>query len=170
MRRSAVVIVATAAGLALVMGYRPHTPAHGGADRSATTGGTPGAGTTGTTGTVTAVGSDEPLQDALGDIEVKVSVANGRIVGVGMAKLNVQGPQSAQITNDVLPQLEQQTVAAQSASIQGVSGATYTTQAYVASLQAALDKIAATGGANAALGAGDGNGGLVPGQGGALSD
>jgi uncharacterized protein with FMN-binding domain len=167
MRRPAIVMVATAAGLALVMGYRPHAQALSGTGRAASTGDASG---TAAAGTVTAVGSDEPLQDGLGDIQVKVSAASGRIVGVGMARLNVQGPQSAQITNDVLPQLEQQTMAAQSAAIQGVSGATYTTQAYVASLQAALDKIASTGGANAALGAGDGNGGLVPGQGGAFGD
>ena len=171
MKRATVVMVATATGLGLVLAYRPHAQAQGNATRPASTGDVSGAaGTAGSAGTVTAVGTDEILQDGLGDLEVKVSAVDGRIVGVGLAKLDLRGPQSAQITNEVLPQLEQQTMTAQSAAIQGVSGATYTTQAYVASLQAALDKIAATGGANAALGTGDGNGGVVPGQGGVFGD
>ena len=115
----------------------------------------------GVTGAQTAVGTDQPLSGGLGDLQVKVTVANGKIISVGLAKLNVQGPQSAQITNSVIPQLEQQTMTAQSSAIHGVSGATYTSQAYASSLQAALDKIAATGGSNAALASGNGNGGVL---------
>ncbi len=61
----------------------------------------------------------------------------------------------------MIPQLIQQTMATNGGPIHAVSGATYTSQAYGSSLQAALVKIAATGGANATLGAGNGHGGVV---------
>ena len=51
--------------------------------------------------------------------------------------------------------------------IHAVSGATYTSQAYATSLQAAIDKIAATGGANASLAShAAANGGLIANAGG----
>jgi uncharacterized protein with FMN-binding domain len=112
------------------------------------------------------VGTGQALAGGLGDIQVRVSAQNGKITSVGLAKLNVHGPQSAQITGSVVPQLIQETLAANGGPIQAVSGATYTSQAYATSLQAALDKIAATGGTNAALGTGNGNGGVVGNPGG----
>ena len=115
---------------------------------------------------VNAVGTDQALAGGLGDIQVRVSAQNGKITSVGLAKLNVHGPQSAQITGSVIPQLIQETMASNGGPIQAVSGATYTSQAYGQSLQAALDKIAKTGGTNAALGTGNGNGGVVGNQGG----
>ena len=88
------------------------------------------------------VGTDQPLAGGLGTIQVKVTAANGKIVSVGMAQMNLHGPQSQQISSSVIPQLEQQTIAANGGPIHGVSGATYTSQAYARSLQAALDKFA----------------------------
>ena len=116
---------------------------------------------------MTAVGTDQALQGGLGDIQVRVSAQNGKITSVGFAKLNVHGPQSGQITGSVLPQLVQQTMASNGGQIHAVSGATYTSQAYATSLQAAIDKIAATGGANASLAnSAAANGGLVANAGG----
>ena len=86
-----------------------------------------------------------------------------------MAQMNLHGPQIQQISNSVIPQLEQQTLASNGGPIQGVSGATYTSQAYARSLQAALDQL--KGGANAQLAAaGNGNGGLLQPQGGEHED
>ena len=56
-----------------------------------------------------AVGTDQALAGGLGDIQVRVSAQNGKITSVGLAKLNVHGPQSAQITGSVVPQLIQET-------------------------------------------------------------
>ena len=166
MRRSkaapAAAIVATAVGLGVILGYHPS----GGTatlPASVKVGATAGVGAG-----VSAVGTDQTLAGGLGDIQVRVSAQNGKITNVGLAKLTVHGPQSAQITGSVVPQLIQETMAANGGPIQAVSGATYTSQAYATSLQAALDKIAATGGTNAALGTSNGNGGVLgnPGGGG----
>jgi uncharacterized protein with FMN-binding domain len=165
MKRSAIVIAATAAGLAAVISFKPHSGA-GGVNPAAAnlTTGTPNV-----KGAQTVVGSDQALAGSLGDIQVKVTASNGKIVSVGMAKMNLHGPQSQQISSSVIPQLEQQTMASNGGAIHGVSGATYTSQAYARSLQAALDQL--KGGPNAQLAAaGNGNGGLLQHQGGQEHD
>ena len=151
MKRSAAVpaaaLVATAVGLGFVLGYHPGGGgAAAGLPANLKVGGNSGVGP-GATG----VGTDQQLQGGLGDIQVRVSAQNGKLTNVGFAQLNLHGPQSAQISGSVLPQLVQQTLATNGGPIHSVSGATYTSQAYATSLQAALDKIAATGGMNAAL-------------------
>jgi len=152
MKKSAIVpgaaIVATAVGLGFVFGYHPS-----GSGGAATLPSTVKVGTSAGAGPgVTAVGTDQPLAGGLGDLQVRVSAQNGKITSVGLARLNVHGPQSGQISGSVIPQLIQQTMASNGGPIHAVSGATYTSQAYGRSLQAALDKIAASGGANTALG------------------
>jgi uncharacterized protein with FMN-binding domain len=169
MKRSTMVpaatILATAVGLGVVFGYRPGSGGTSALPATVKVGATAGVGAG-----VSAVGTDQSLSGGLGDIQVRVSAKNGKITSVGLAKLNVHGPQSAQITGQVVPQLIQETLASNGGPIQAVSGATYTSQAYAASLQAALDKIAKTGGTNAALGSGNGNGGVVGNPGGGGDD
>ena len=159
MKRSAIVIAATATGLALVLSFRPNPL---GAQSTATARLTTGNLKVG--GAQTVVGSDQALAGGLGDIQVKVTAANGKIVSVGMAKMNLHGPQSQQISNSVIPQLEQQTMSANGGPIHAVSGATYTSQDYGRSLQAALDQL--KGGPNASLATSNGNGSIVQSQGG----
>jgi uncharacterized protein with FMN-binding domain len=144
MRRAPIVLTATVAGLALVLGVHPRSQLKT-VPPAATVTAPPVAGQEPATASQTVVGSDETINDGatFGDLQVRVTASGGRITSVGMAKLNISGPQSQQITDNVIPQLEQETLAAQSANIQGVSGATYTSQAYQASLQAALDRLAA---------------------------
>ena len=50
-------------------------------------------------------------------------------------------PCSTQIDSQAIPTLEQQALAAQSANIQGVAGASYTSQGLAQSLQSALAKL-----------------------------
>lgn len=162
MKKTLIILGATAAGVGLTLSFKPHLTATTGADLSKLTTGASGASSA--AGAQTVVGSDQQLAGSLGDIQVKVTVANGQITSVGMARMNLNGPQSQQISQSIIPQLEQQTLAANGSAIQGVSGATYTSQAYATSLQAALDQL--KGGPNAALAAGgNGNSGLVRGGG-----
>lgn len=167
MRRSPLVIGATAAGLAAVLSFHPHTQSQV-AVPAASSIRAPAGAAGGATRTVT--GADQTIGggSAYGDIQVRVTAAGSSIRSVGLARLNVSGALSQQIVNNVVPQLQQQTLAAQGANIQGVSGATYTVQAYRASLQSALDQLGITnpGGSNAVGGTGNGNGGLFSDQGG----
>ena len=164
MKRSAIVIAATAAGLAAVLSFKPHG-ATGGGTQAAASAAALTTGNTNVAGAQTVVGSVQQLNGGLGDIQVKVTAANGKITSVGMAKMNLHGPQSQQISNNVIPQLEQQVLASNGGPIHAVSGATYTSQAFGNSLQAALSQLKGAGNAQLAA-AGNGNGGLVQPQGG----
>jgi len=70
-----------------------------------------------------------------------VTATGSKIINVQPVIDNAFDPRSAQINSYAEPQLQSETIQAQSANINGVSGATYTSQAYVQSLQAALDKL-----------------------------
>jgi uncharacterized protein with FMN-binding domain len=67
-------------------------------------------------------------------------VSAGTITDVKALQLTNQDGRSIQISNYAAPVLRTEALSAQSADIQSVSGATYTSEGYVTSLQAALDK------------------------------
>lgn len=88
-------------------------------------------------GTSTADGAVESTP--YGPLQVQVTVAAGRITDVTAVQYPSDQRRSQQINAMALPELRSQALAAQSARIDGVSGATLTTEGYVASLQSALD-------------------------------
>jgi uncharacterized protein with FMN-binding domain len=72
-------------------------------------------------------------------LSVKVTVSGTKILNVGIASIDDGGnPRSQDIDQQSIPMLEQQVIQAQSAHIQGVSGASYTSSGFVQSLQSAL--------------------------------
>jgi len=89
----------------------------------------------------TAVGRDVTTQ--YGDVQLKVTVKDGKIQNVAFVALNAYDGHSLSIDQYAAPLLNQQALAASSAQIQGVSGATYTSDAYRQSLQSALDALGA---------------------------
>jgi uncharacterized protein with FMN-binding domain len=86
-----------------------------------------------------AVGVSE--QFGYGVLDVKVTVSGSRITDVSVPSLQVAEPTSQQICDEAIPLLRSEALAAQSGRIDGVSGATYTSEAYALSLQAALDAL-----------------------------
>ena len=86
-----------------------------------------------------AVGASE--QFGYGLLDVKVTVSGTRITDVSVPTLEVAEYTSQQICEQAIPLLRTEVLTAQSARIDGVSGATYTSEAYAASLQAALDAL-----------------------------
>lgn len=75
-----------------------------------------------------------------GNVQVEITVENGTLTDVTALQLTDQDPRSVSISNRAAPVLREQVLAAQSANVQGVSGATYTSDAYLTSLQSALDQ------------------------------
>jgi uncharacterized protein with FMN-binding domain len=73
-----------------------------------------------------------------GQIQVEVVLTNGKIQDIVALQLPT-GRRSGQISSYSAPILRQEALSAQSATIDTVSGATYTSDAYTQSLQAALD-------------------------------
>ena len=77
-----------------------------------------------------------------GILPVKVEASGSNITNISIASIQDGGnPYSAYVDQASLPQLEQQAMNAQSAQIQGVSGASYTTAGFEQSLQSALSKL-----------------------------
>lgn len=164
MKRAPIVLAGTAAGLIGVLSYQtsstPSAVILSGASGTPTATGTTTARSstttsrassprraTASTGSVTtpsttrtATGQD--VSYPYGDIELKVTKTGSRITNISIVKLNDTDPRSQAIDEQAVPMLNQQAMSAQSAKIDGVSGASFTSQAYAQSLQSALDKLA----------------------------
>jgi uncharacterized protein with FMN-binding domain len=109
-----------------------------GSTPAGTAGPTTGTSTGASTGTKVITG---PAVDAFyGQVQVKITVTNGKIVDIKAISLPSGGRSSA-ISNYVAPILRSEAIQANSANIQLISGATYTSTAYEMSLQAALDQV-----------------------------
>lgn len=74
-----------------------------------------------------------------GDIQISIVVSGGSITDVTFLQIPEDDNHSAQLSRQASTRLESQTITAQSADISGMSGATYTSEAYINSLQAAID-------------------------------
>ena len=157
MKRAPIVLAGTALGLAGALGYNTAaskpTGGAGLSTGSATTPTTTAAPSTAkksrttstagkSSGTRSATGQDVSFQ--FGDVQLKVTMTGSRLTDVSVAQLNPTDPRSQSIDQSAVPQLQQQALSAQSAQIDGVSGASYTSTAYEQALQSALDKVAAT--------------------------
>lgn len=75
-----------------------------------------------------------------GDVQVRITVNSGKISAVDPLQVPNDRRRSVEISGYAVPQLVQETIDAQSANIDMVSGATYTSEGYQQSLQNALDK------------------------------
>jgi uncharacterized protein with FMN-binding domain len=169
MRRAILTIGGTAAGLAALLSFKTHTTAADvadpGASPAATT--TSGAGqhptaTTsptkkamakatssakakptmsasgGMTATRTVTGAVETTM--YGPMQVKVTLQGTKITNVAVVQETNDGMESQSIDSFSIPKLTAETLAAQSARIDTVSGATQTSEGYIGSLQSALDQ------------------------------
>ena len=79
-------------------------------------------------------------QTRWGPVEVKITVVGGKITKVTVLQSPNGNGRDAEINGRALPVLTQETIDAQSAKIDMVSGATVTSDGYLSSLQSALDQ------------------------------
>jgi uncharacterized protein with FMN-binding domain len=79
------------------------------------------------------------IQTRYGPVQIQMVVAGGRINDVTALQTPGGNGESVRINKRAVPKLRQEALAAQSAQIDTVSGATYTSEGYRASLQAAID-------------------------------
>ena len=77
-----------------------------------------------------------------GDVQVEAILNGNRIVDVKPLQLPFDRPRSQDISDQAAPLLREEVLQAQSAQIDTIGGATYTSEAYAQSLQSALDKAA----------------------------
>ncbi|MCU0281041.1 MAG: FMN-binding protein [Acidimicrobiia bacterium] len=158
MKRVIAAVSLTVAGLAALLGFKTRDASSEAAAPTTTTIGQPavtttGGGTPAEPTTTTAAGAattaapatvqvDGPVVDTrYGPVQVAVVVADGVLVDVVALQLPSGDRESDQISEYAAPRLEEMALAAQSAEIDVVSGATFTSRAYADSLQAALDEV-----------------------------
>ncbi|MEU9403976.1 FMN-binding protein [Streptomyces sp. NPDC048242] len=145
-RRVVLATAATVSGVVLLLALKPSSdpssasaagaaPQQTAAAQDSPQGGAEQAGTQAVTGDV--------AQTQYGAVQVRLTVRNGKVTKAEAVQAP-KGGTSDQKTALSVPKLNQEAVAAQSADIDSVSGATYTSTGYKKSLQSALDKMKAS--------------------------
>lgn len=145
LRRIVLASAVTASGLVMLLALKPHTapevvsaPQVTSTPRAASTPAPSGSASAGAaTGTKTVTG--DTVQTRWGPVQVKITVTNGKVTDVTAVQYPSDNPRDQEINSYALPQLKSEALAAQSASIDTVSGASYTSDGYRQSLQSALD-------------------------------
>jgi uncharacterized protein with FMN-binding domain len=159
MRRAAAALVGTVLGLVLLLGFKSHGlghktlhaafgPATGGIPTTApVTGGSSGSstgstgGSTGSSSSGTKTATGDSVDTRWGPVQVKVTKSGGRITDIAVLDAPANNSRDIEINDYALPILKQEAMSAQSAQIDAVSGATYTSEGYIGSLQSALDQL-----------------------------
>jgi uncharacterized protein with FMN-binding domain len=160
-KRASFALIITAAALALLLNFKTpaatNAPIGGSANTIAgaagtttanvSTGSTSGSNATtgGSTATTSSGGSAKSgtytgtaTQTRYGTVQIQVTVANGKVTNVQALQYPSSNSHSSSISQYAVPTLITETLQAQSAQINAVSGATYTSQGFVQSLQSAL--------------------------------
>lgn len=133
MKRAFLVSMGTVAGAAAVLAYQPGAlfSSGGSTAQAATT-------TTSAATSTSATYTGDSVETGYGPVQVEITVAGSTVTAVTAVTAPNGDPRSSQISAYAIPQLEQQAVTAQSAKIDGVSGASYTSAGFAQSLQSAL--------------------------------
>ena len=157
MRRAVLALGSTVAGLILLLSFRSHTgsAASAGVSAAGTSTDSPSAapsaapsatssngagGMAAGGGTGGRVVTGDVINGPYGPSQVAVTLSGNKITKVTVLQHTDDGSNSQQIDGNALPKLTSETLAAQSAKIDAVSGASYTSAGYIKSLQSALDK------------------------------
>ncbi|GAC1326611.1 MAG: FMN-binding protein [Mycobacteriales bacterium] len=149
MRRAFAALAGTVLGLSLLLTFRtttaPAGPATVIASAAPTTGPSTGPSTAAAGSTVapraTSTVNGSLVSTRYGPVQVRVTMTNGKITDVSALQLPGSRQQSVSINRQAAPILRTEALAAQSSQIDTVSGATYTSDGYATSLQAALDAL-----------------------------
>ncbi|MEV5801350.1 FMN-binding protein [Streptomyces collinus] len=160
LRRIVLASAATVSGMVLLLSLKPHTspglavgsaaaapgasasaPAASGGSAGSSSGSSGnldgGSGSTGSSVSKSVTG--DTVQTRWGPVQVRVTIKSGRLTEVTAVQYPQDNPRDQEINSYALPRLRREALAAQSADIDMVSGATYTSTGYQQSLQSALD-------------------------------
>ena len=142
MKRAPIVLGSTVLGTSAVLGFHAHpatVPAATASSSAKTTTATTTSPSSGSSGGKTALG--DAMQTRYGPAQVRVTVSGGKITKVEAVQLQNGDPKSQAISSYAEPILQQSVLSKQTAAVDTVSGATYTSRSYEGSLQSALDKL-----------------------------
>ncbi|MEV7970979.1 FMN-binding protein [Sphaerisporangium sp. NPDC088356] len=153
MRRAIFAVLVTAAGLMLLLAFKPHEIASAQRPPAALSGATAGTRASPGTDTTASSGNDsgssesgtrtvtgDAVDTRWGPVQVRITLSGNKITAVDAVVVPDSNGRDREINSFAVPILTHEALAAQSAQIDTVSGATYTSQGYAGSLQSALDK------------------------------
>lgn len=117
------------------------TGASGAAGSASSSGAAASSGASGSSGAAAASATYKGavVQTRFGAVQVQITVSAGKVTDVTALQLTDDDRKSVQISNRAAPLLRSEVLEAQSADVQTIGGATVTSDAYLSSLQAALD-------------------------------
>ena len=152
MRRVIFAVTGTIAGLVALLSFKSHSPT---VPVAATTGTVSGSSSSSSSSATTVPGEFRSVAGTLtpgettitgkvgntvyGPVQVQLVVKSGKIVKVAILEQPANTIHDIQIGEFAFPRLISETLTAQSAKIDAVSGASYTSAGYIASLQSAVD-------------------------------
>ena len=150
MRRVILALTGTNAGLVALLSFKSHAPSLPAAATTGTSGGSSSSSTTvqGEFFTGSQAANLPPEETALtghvantvyGPVQVQLIVRHSKIIKVAVLQQPTTTIHDIQIGQFAFPELISETLKAQSAKIDAVSGASYTSEGYIQSLQSALD-------------------------------
>ncbi|MCW2164285.1 FMN-binding domain-containing protein [Microbacterium hydrothermale] len=122
------------------------SPSASGSSGSAASGASSGSTSSGSTGQTPSSGlrdgtyTGAAANTRYGPVQVQITVSGGSITDVQVPEYPSSNGRDQQINSRALPTLMDETIQAQSAQVDMVSGATYTSTGYRTSLQSALDQ------------------------------
>ena len=153
MRRVILAVTGTIAGLVALLSFKSHSPS---VPVAATTGTGGGSSSSSSSSATTVPGEFQSVAGPLtpgetaitgkvgntvyGPVQVQLIVKSGKIVKVAILEQPANTIHDIQIGEFAFPRLISETLAAQSAKIDTVSGASYTSAGYISSLQSAVDR------------------------------
>jgi uncharacterized protein with FMN-binding domain len=160
MRRVIFAVTGTVAGLVALLSFKSHSPTVPVAATSGTGGGSSSSSSSSTsTSTTTTVPGEFPegslagkltpgetavtghvANTVYGPVQIQLIVKSGKIVKVAVLQQPMNTIHDIQIGEFAFPRLIGETLAAQTAKIDTVSGASYTSAGYISSLQSAVDQ------------------------------
>jgi uncharacterized protein with FMN-binding domain len=151
MRRVILAVTGTIAGLVALLSFKSHAPSlatvatggTGGGSSSSSSPSVPGEFPTGSEATnlpadQTAI-TGHVADTVYGPVQVQLIVRNNKIIKVAILQQPTSTIHDIQIGEFAFPRLISETLVAQNAKIDAVSGASYTSAGYIQSLQSALD-------------------------------
>lgn len=143
MRRAVLTAASTTALVVLLLSLKPHQPAgltgdpsQVGAAPTPSPSGSPRRGGHPADGTYTGA----PISTRYGDVQVAATVTTGRLTAVKVLRAPSENGRDREIAAYAVPRLTQEALSVHSARIDAVSGASYTSEGYIRSLQSALDR------------------------------
>lgn len=146
LRRIVLSAAATVTGVVLLLSLKPHAQQQSVAQQNpnqgsspAAAGSAPSASAGAASGGVRTVDGDT-IQTRFGPVQVRITLTGSKITAVTVLQVPDENGRDQEIAEFSVPQLTQEALDAQSAGIDTVSGATYTSEGYIRSLQSALDR------------------------------